>query len=539
MKKISLLLIIFTIIKFSMSQNNEKYYFDISGKKTDANNAYYYRVLDKAPNYYKSYYISNNKIYFEGTLKEVDFNNDNNNRFEGVCIWYHKNEQKKVEKIYNTTGQLDGKTIFYYENGKISKEIEYKSNSIVDNKYTEYSEKGEKIMIYEHNFANDSYSDWDLYSSDKSISKVENGFLEIKSLTKEGTSRYINFPVSSDEFIIETAIDFSNSKSNKIGLLWGFKDWNNYNYLSISNNYYWVGQVYEGVNVPRIEGMFSSDLYKKELNTIKLFSSDGKLIVTFNGKIQNKTKDLRIEGGRGIGYILSGANEIKVKNLIVKEFSGSSSYGSSSDISVKSYGSGFILTKDGYIATNYHVVENNNKILVDVMLNNEVKTYEAKVVQKDEQNDLAIIKISDQNFKIDTINYSFSENVINVGASVFTIGYPLALQGMGSEAKFVDGKISAKTGYDNAINSFQTSIPVQPGNSGGPVFNEYGQLVGIINSKVKSADNVSYAIKLNYLKNIFELIPNINYPNSKKLDNLNLEEKIKILSKYVVLIKIK
>ena len=71
---------------------------------------------------------------------------------------------------------------------------------------------------------------------------------------------------------------------------------------------------------------------------------------------------------------------------------------------------------------------------------------------------------------------------------------------MGKAAKFTDGKISSKTGYNNAINSYQTSIPVQPGNSGGPLFNDKAQLIGVINSAIKDADNVSYAIKLSLSK---------------------------------------
>jgi len=110
--------------------------------------------------------------------------------------------------------------------------------------------------------------------------------------------------------------------------------------------------------------------------------------------------------------------------------------------------------------------------------------------------------------------------------------------GMGKEAKFVDGKISSRTGNNNAINSFQTSIPVQPGNSGGPVFDEKGNLIGIINAKVNQADNVSYAIKLNYVMSLYNLIDEPT-PSQKTIETLSLEEKIKELSKYVVLIKIK
>ncbi|MBK6522650.1 MAG: trypsin-like peptidase domain-containing protein [Sphingobacteriaceae bacterium] len=77
---------------------------------------------------------------------------------------------------------------------------------------------------------------------------------------------------------------------------------------------------------------------------------------------------------------------------------------------------------------------------------------------------------------------------------------------MGKEAKFTDGKVSSKTGFNGAINSFQSTIPVQPGNSGGPVFNDKGQMVGVINATYREADNVSYAIKLNYINNLIDLL---------------------------------
>jgi S1-C subfamily serine protease len=163
---------------------------------------------------------------------------------------------------------------------------------------------------------------------------------------------------------------------------------------------------------------------------------------------------------------------------------------------------------------------------------------------KDEDNDLAVIKISDEQFKpmFGGIDYAFSSShSFELGGNAFTLGFPLALAGMGSgEVKFSDGKISARTGYNGALNSFQTSIPVQPGNSGGPVFNQNGELIGIINSKIAKADNVSYAIKYNFLINLLQSLPeNVNLPSNNKLATYSLEEKIKNVKKYIVLIKIK
>jgi S1-C subfamily serine protease len=106
--------------------------------------------------------------------------------------------------------------------------------------------------------------------------------------------------------------------------------------------------------------------------------------------------------------------------------------------------------------------------------------------------------------------------------------------------KFSDGKISSKTGYQGDIGSYQTTVPVQPGNSGGPLFDNDGKLVGIINAKIMEADNVSYAIKLSSLKNLLELLPETIETESKlDLAAMNLEQKIKLLSKFTVLIKSK
>ena len=534
-------LIILTTFIFSFSafaQQDIRCYFDASGKKTEVSNAYYYRELISPPASYKSYYISG-KLFFEGQINVANIEDETKNIYFSKCIWYYKNGKKKVEKNFNSNGNEDGLSIYYFESGKKWKELEYKDGVIVDNKYKEYTEQGESFALFEETFDNNN-NGWDLYTSNVSSAQISKGVLELKSLTKEGSSRFISQPIKSRDYIIETTFDNSEAKENKVGLLWGFKDWQNYNYIAISDNYFYIGTVYEGVHLEKVDGMFSSELVKKGKNNIKLFVSNGKLIITINGVIQTKLTELKNQGQQ-IGFVVSEISTIKVDNLVIKEFVEQNSVIiSNSELYIKATGSGILLSTNGYIATNYHVIENNNKIEVDVNFNGEIKTFEAKVVQKDEQNDVAILKIIGDNFKIDKIEYSFSETgAITVGNSVFTIGYPLALSGMGKDVKFVDGKISAKTGFNNAVNSFLTSIPVQPGNSGGPVFNEKGEMIGLINAKISSADNVSYAIKLSYLKNIFDLLPEVPMPSSKIIETYSLEDKIKVLSKYVVLIKIK
>lgn len=132
-----------------------------------------------------------------------------------------------------------------------------------------------------------------------------------------------------------------------------------------------------------------------------------------------------------------------------------------------------------------------------------------------------------------------SDKPIEVSESVFALGYPLALTGMGNKIKYVDGKISAKTGYNNSINSFQTTLPVQPGNSGSPVFNQQGNLIGIINAKIKEGDNVSYVVKSPLINNLILAMDESIQMNPIDLSQKKQEEMIKHLSQNIYLIKIK
>jgi V8-like Glu-specific endopeptidase len=202
-------------------------------------------------------------------------------------------------------------------------------------------------------------------------------------------------------------------------------------------------------------------------------------------------------------------------------------------------GSGIVLTKDGYIATNNHVVENGLEYYVDIFTNGVKKSYSAKVIQTDKSNDLAIIKIEDPNFKVFTsIPYAFKMQGVNVGEKVFAMGYPLpGLQG--EEVKITDGLISSKTGFQNDNKTYQISAPIQPGNSGGPLFDYSGNLIGLTSSGIPSAENVGYAIKISYLNNMLDLIP--DFPSltpSTTITSQPFTEKVKILSNYTVMIRV-
>jgi len=206
-------------------------------------------------------------------------------------------------------------------------------------------------------------------------------------------------------------------------------------------------------------------------------------------------------------------------------------------------GSGIIISKSGYIVTNNHVIEDAIDIEVEFILNDEVKKFTSEVIKVDKTNDLAILKISDINFNgVEQPPYNFKSRAADVGTKVYTYGYPMALSLMGKEIKVTDGIISAKSGFQGDITTYQITAAIQGGSSGGPLFDEKGNLLGINSSGINKeiADNVGYTIKSNYILNLIDVLPeSIDLPSNTKLESLPLTEQIKEISKFVVLIKVK
>jgi len=206
-------------------------------------------------------------------------------------------------------------------------------------------------------------------------------------------------------------------------------------------------------------------------------------------------------------------------------------------------GSGFFIHEKGYLATNYHVIQDAKEIEVEYVSNNQKKTYKAIVVNKNISNDLAILKIEDPSYvAMKSIPYGFQTSSEDVGSEVFALGYPMALSLMGDEIKFTDGKVSSLSGYMGAKHVYQTTTPINPGNSGGPLFDTQGNLIGINVSKIQteSVDNVSYSVKYKYLENLINRsFKKINMPNRSNISHLPLTDQIKVLSNYVVMIKVR
>lgn len=206
-----------------------------------------------------------------------------------------------------------------------------------------------------------------------------------------------------------------------------------------------------------------------------------------------------------------------------------------------SSGSGFFLTTDGVIATNAHVIMEASNIEVTLANERGTFTYKAKPLHVDTANDIALLQIKDSTFKnLRSLPYGIAKKT-DIGSKVFTIGYPLN-DIMGSNYKVTDGIISATSGIADNVKYYQISVPLQPGNSGGPLFDKNGNVVGITTAKLRAVgtktENVNYALKSSYLLDVYSKLPkSAKISSTSKLANKELQDQVKVLKNYVCLIK--
>jgi S1-C subfamily serine protease len=200
-------------------------------------------------------------------------------------------------------------------------------------------------------------------------------------------------------------------------------------------------------------------------------------------------------------------------------------------------GTGFVISDDGYIVTNNHVVEDGKRFIIK-NLGNTKSRVAAKVVLSDPNNDLAVLKIDSMATNLKSVYITASK--AKIGSKAFAMGYPMVAS-LGSSVKFNDGTISSMSGFENNISRYQISTPVQPGNSGGPCFNEKGEVIGVIvgGIDVKYAENVGYAIKSSYLLNTLSSSTlDLSLHSKNPLRRMDIDDVIKHFSECTVLIEV-
>jgi len=191
-------------------------------------------------------------------------------------------------------------------------------------------------------------------------------------------------------------------------------------------------------------------------------------------------------------------------------------------------GAGFLISPEGYIVTNYHIVENSKDIAVKGINGNQKSAFSASIILKDETNDLVILKLDDR-ITLNPVPYTLKKEVSDIGESVYIPGYSNTSDG---GIMMSNGIINAKSGYEGNINSYRLSTTIQ--SSGCPVFDSKGNIIAVANSKYAATDNSGYAVKAKYL---FELLDGadkkLNINETNKLAGKSLAEQIKDISDFV------
>jgi serine protease Do len=161
-------------------------------------------------------------------------------------------------------------------------------------------------------------------------------------------------------------------------------------------------------------------------------------------------------------------------------------------------GTGFLIDGKGYLVTNAHVVKGSKSVIIQ---NNKGQQFRASIAYENELTDIAILKVEDIDFKnIPTVPYNIRKSGPELGESLFTLGFPR------EEIVYNEGYMSAKTGFNGDTLSCQIGVAANPGNSGGPVFNRNGEVIGIINTRQVQAQGVVFAITS---KNIYAALQEI------------------------------
>jgi S1-C subfamily serine protease len=184
-------------------------------------------------------------------------------------------------------------------------------------------------------------------------------------------------------------------------------------------------------------------------------------------------------------------------------------------------GTGFLIGGSRIIITNYHVVKDVDTVFAIFRNGEKIKLHP---IAMDRANDIAILELTDiPNLIFKDISFGNSKEV-EMGQKVFTIGYPTT-QILGQNAKYSEGVVSSSSGIMDDPRFFQITVPVQPGNSGGPLFDEKGNVIGMVTATLNSAitykitgsipQNVNFGLKSSYIENALPDLSQYSLPKNK------------------------
>ena len=199
-------------------------------------------------------------------------------------------------------------------------------------------------------------------------------------------------------------------------------------------------------------------------------------------------------------------------------------------------GTGFALTSEGYLVTSYHVIQGADSLLIE---GRDRQRYHAEPVYSDVKHDLAILRITDKKFSgFGRLPYAIKSGQADLGERVFTLGYPR------EDVVYGEGALSARSGFEGDTAFYQVSIPVNPGNSGGPLLDERGNLIGVVSGRQNDAQSAAFATKSSYLVRLVDSLdaakPAAPYhlPHYGQLAGNGRPQQIKKIQDYVFVVKV-
>lgn len=199
-------------------------------------------------------------------------------------------------------------------------------------------------------------------------------------------------------------------------------------------------------------------------------------------------------------------------------------------------GTSFLIDPKGYLVTSAHVVDNARQVFVQNKDGQDLKT---ELIYIDKDRDLAVLKIKDQDFTApSSLPYGFRKAVSDLAEPVFTLGYPK------DEIVYGEGYLSALTGLKGDTLASQIAISANPGNSGGPVINRNGEIIGILNARQTQAVGVVFAITSRQLIRSIEEHKekdsslNIKLPTRSTIRGIDRIQQVKKIDDYIYMVKV-
>jgi hypothetical protein len=401
-------------------QNINTSFFDGNGYLTYEETAVYYRKNTDTVNFYRSYFIENQNKYFEGFITNAVDTADYNNRYAGTCKWYNKNGTLKLLVHYNEQGLLHGLKQEFNENGVLRKQGVYENNLLKTGSYLETDENGFTALVFDEEFKNNE-SRWLLETNEFVSSRIKLGGLE---MTNKKNTNYVLFSdknIDSTNFSIETSINSNYlTPESKCGIVFGFKDWNNYNYFYVSKFRFYIGSVKNGQPGKNLENYFSFELNGNGWNNVKVLNAGDSIYYYINNRLQACCPNNGFAAGREGLSINKGISLFD--NFVIKQYSDAYKNKLQPDVSysfdaytlpVKQMNMGVLLGKNGYILTTVKDVKQVNKFVVEVYCRGSVKQYEADVFYYNPWTKFLMLKIKDGKMDDSTrihYNYNYMKN---------------------------------------------------------------------------------------------------------------------------------